>query len=149
MGAVVQGNGVSTRSGRENGTMGPVRYPHEIDIDAIKCIADECRAELGFHTRASFAESLHRNELLVAQLSGRVVGFLRFHHARVGHTTLREVGATSACRGRGLGREPIKALVTHARERGSHAIKLSCPVELPANEFYHSLGHLNAKTHSA
>ena len=136
----MRGNSVSTRSGREDGTKGTVRPPHETDIDAIKCIADECRAELGFHTRASFVESLHRNELLVAQLSGRVVGFLRFRHTRAGHTTRREVGATSSCRSRGLGRALIEALVTYARERGSHAIKLSCPVELPANEFYHSLG---------
>jgi len=110
------------------------------DIDAVKVIADQNRDELGFHTRLSFAESVARAELLVATLEGHPAGFLRFHHTKAGHTTLREVAISSIFRGRGIGRKLILALISAAREIGAASIRLSCPVDLPANGFYRSLG---------
>jgi ribosomal protein S18 acetylase RimI-like enzyme len=110
------------------------------DIDGIKAIADQSRAELGFHTRQSFAESVTKAELLVAAHDGQVVGFLRFHLTRAGHVTLREVATSPSLRGRGIGRALILALVRAGRAGGAGSIRLSCPVELPANEFYRSLG---------
>lgn len=110
------------------------------DVDAIKRIADECRAELGFHTRQSFLDSIQERELLVAFLNGQLTGFLRYHHTRAGHTTLREVAALGHVRGRGIGHALIEALIAEARGTNSALIRLSCPVELPANEFYRSLG---------
>jgi ribosomal protein S18 acetylase RimI-like enzyme len=110
------------------------------DVDAVKSIADAYRAELGFHTGQSFLESLSRRELLVARSEGRIVGFLRFHHTRAGHTTLQEIAtSTNACR-RGVGRRLVSELLSECRGRGSHVIRLSCPVELLANQFYASLG---------
>jgi hypothetical protein len=53
---------------------------------------------------------------------------------------VREIAAFSSCQGRGIGRALVKAIVIHARKHGSHTIRLSCPVELPANEFYSSPG---------
>jgi ribosomal protein S18 acetylase RimI-like enzyme len=110
------------------------------DVDAVKSIADAYRAELGFHTRQSFLESLARRELLVARAEGRIVGFLRFHHTRAGHTTLQEIATCAAVRRRGVGRRLVGELINECRGRGSHVIRLSCPVELPANQFYASLG---------
>ena len=110
------------------------------DIDRIKAIADENRAELGFHTRESFAEGIEKAEILVAVNDGDVAGFLRFHHTQAGHTTLREVATARSFRGRGIGRRLVLALVEGARDAGSGCIRLSCPVELPANHFYQYLG---------
>jgi ribosomal protein S18 acetylase RimI-like enzyme len=110
------------------------------DLDAIKVIADQNRSELGFHTRQSFHESVTQKELLVAAADGRLAGFLRFHATRAGHATLREVAAAADCRGRGVGRALVFALVDRARGAGATSIRLSCPAELPANEFYRSLG---------
>lgn len=110
------------------------------DVDAVKSIADAYRAELGFHTRQSFLESLSRRELLVARVEGRIVGFLRFHHTRAGHTTLQEIAISAAACRRGVGRRLVSELLNECRSRGSHVIRLSCPVELPANRFYASLG---------
>jgi ribosomal protein S18 acetylase RimI-like enzyme len=117
-----------------------VRAARPGDIDPIKTIADDNRAELGFHTRESFSEGIGKAELLVAVSDGKVAGFLRFHHTRAGHTTLREVATARAFRGRGIGRRLVLALLEQARGAGSGSIRLSCPVELPANHFYQSLG---------
>src|SRR5215831_13220661 len=43
-----------------------VRAALASDIDPIKIIADDSRAELGFHTRDSFTEGVDRGEILVA-----------------------------------------------------------------------------------
>jgi ribosomal protein S18 acetylase RimI-like enzyme len=109
------------------------------DVDAVKSIADAYRAELGFHTRQSFLESLSRREILVAR-EGRIVGFLRFHHTRAGHTTLQEIATSAAACRRDVGRRLVSELLAECRARGSHVIRLSCPVELPANQFYANLG---------
>ena len=117
-----------------------IRLATPADVDAIKRTADECRAELGFHTRQSFLECVEKHELLVAVLNGQPAGFLRYHQTRGGHTTLREVAACQIFRGRGIGRALVKRLIAEARNKNSPLIRLSCPVELPANEFYRSLG---------
>ena len=117
-----------------------IRLATPADVDAIKRTADECRAELGFHTRQSFLECVEKHELLVAVLNGQPAGFLRYHQTRAGHTTLREVATCQIFRGRGIGRALVKRLIAEARNTNSPLIRLSCPVELPANEFYRSLG---------
>jgi hypothetical protein len=65
-------------------------------LDPIKRIAEAHRHELGFHTRASFVESVARKELLVTLLDRRPVGFTRFHHTRRQTTTLRELATAKA-----------------------------------------------------
>jgi len=129
---------------------GPVKVRHATlaDIDAVKGIADECRAELGFHTRQSFLESIEKHELLVAVLNGQPAGFLRYHQTRAGHTTLREVATSRIYRGRGIGQALVEKLIAEARNVNSSLIRLSCPVELPANEFYLSLGFRRAHRRS-
>jgi len=125
-----------------------IRLATPADVDAIKQTADECRAELGFHTRQSFLESIEKHELLVAVLNGQPAGFLRYHQTRAGHTTLREVAAARIFRGRGIGQALVERLVAEARNKNSPLIRLSCPVELPANEFYRSLGFRRAHRRS-
>lgn len=126
------------RGGQTSGLT--VRSALPQDIDGVKVIADQNRAELGFHTRQSFIESVAKAELLVAIFDGQLAGFLRFHYTRAGHATLREVATAGSLRGRGIGRALVLALVKAARQVGATSIHLSCPVELPANEFYSSLG---------
>jgi len=125
-----------------------IRLATHADIEPVKAIADDCRFELGFHTRQSFHESIEKHELLVALLGTGLLGFLRFHHTRSGHTTLREVAVSRKIRGCGIGQALVEALVAEARCKNSAFVRLSCPVELPANEFYRSLGFHKPHRHS-
>jgi len=109
-------------------------------IDQIKLIADKHRSELGFHSQQSFIDSCKRNELFVAKISGQVKGFVRFHHRRDHLTTLYEIATAPEARSKGVGRRLIKALIADCQEVGSRCIRLSCPIELPANQFYEKLG---------
>jgi ribosomal protein S18 acetylase RimI-like enzyme len=125
-----------------------VRVAIRRDVEQVKVIADQNRAELGFHTRQSFTDSLTKGELLVAMHEGQLEGFLRFHHTRAGHVTLHEIATAAARRGRGIGRALVLALMNIARERGVASVRLSCPVDLPANHFYQSLGFRRAHRRS-
>jgi len=109
-------------------------------VEVIKRLADAHRVELGFHTRQSFVESLARRELLVAMVDGQPVGFARYHHTRNGYTTLQEIVTIPSMRTMGIGRCLVATLVAECQRRGTRAIRLSCPVELPANRFYQALG---------
>jgi hypothetical protein len=110
------------------------------DITGAKAIADVLRYELGFINTQAFADSSKRGELLVGRDSnGEVVGFARFHHRRDRITTLYEIGV--ARQGAGLGGALIGALEREASRAGSLEIRVKCPIDLPANEFYSASGY--------
>lgn len=112
------------------------------DIDAVKQLADQHRTELGFHSRQVYIDSLEKGELFVATRENQVVGFTRFHHRRDHRTTLYEIAVIADVRGEGIGKKLINALVDDCRRKSSRSIRLSCPVELPANQFYASNGFI-------
>lgn len=110
------------------------------DVDVVKRIADQHRAELGFHARQAYVDSLNKNELLIAKKANQIVGFTRYHHRRDNRTTLYEIAIIPTTRGEGIGRKLIEALVADCQCVSSRCLRLSCPVELPANHFYEAIG---------
>ena len=113
-------------------------------IDAVKRIAEQNRAELGFHARQAYVDSLNKGELLIARVATQVVGFARYHHRRDNLTTLYEIGITPHMQGKGIGHRLIDALIDDCQRMSSRCLRLSCPVELPANQFYRSLGFVRS-----
>jgi GNAT superfamily N-acetyltransferase len=109
-------------------------------VDEIKAIADRHRDELGFHTRQAFIDSAHRGELIAATLGGSVAGFVRFHKRRDYAATIYEVATDPPRRRRGVARRLVEAVVEEARKLGARTLRLSCPAELSANEFYPAVG---------
>lgn len=109
-------------------------------IADVKRIADRLRSQLGFINSSAFKDSLRRGELLIARdRFGVVVGFTRYHHRRDRITTLYEIGVV--CSKRGFGTALILALEANARRAGSLEIRLKCPIDLPANDFYRRRGY--------
>jgi GNAT superfamily N-acetyltransferase len=117
-------------------------------VDRIKSIADEHRSELGFHTRQTFIESLNKGELLAAKVDGQVTGFVRYHHRRDNVTTIYEIATDVRIRSKGIGRHLIDTLIVDCQRTGSRCIRLSCPVELPANGFYERIGFIRSSRRS-
>lgn len=113
-------------------------------IDAIKRIADQCRAELGFHTRQAYVDSLNKDELLIAKRDADVIGFARYHHRRDNRTTLYEIAVTPNIRDKGIGRRLVDALIADCERVSSRCLRLTCPVELPANRFYEAMGFIRS-----
>ena len=113
-------------------------------VDAIKRIADHSRAELGFHTRQAYVDSLNKGELLIAKRDADVVGFARYHHRRDHRTTLYEIAVTPNIRGKGVGRRLVDALIAECQRVSSRCLRLTCPVELPANRFYEAMGFIRS-----
>ena len=117
-------------------------------IDAVKRIADQNRPELGFHVRQAYIDSINKRELLVAKKANQVAGFARYHHRRDNRTTLYEIATTPDIRGKGVGRQLIDALIADCQRVASRCLRLSCPVELPANRFYEAIGFIRSTRRS-
>jgi len=117
-------------------------------IGQIKLIADKHRPELGFHSHQTFTDSSAKSELLVAKINGKVQGFVRFHHRRDHLTTLYEIATAPDVRSKGVGRQLVEALVSDCHGAGSRCIRLFCPAELPANQFYENLGFVRSSRRS-
>ena len=118
------------------------------DIDDVKRIADQHRAELGFHARQAYVDSLSKRELLIAKIDDQIVGFTRYHHRRDNRTTLYEIAVTPDARGKGIGHRLIDALTVDCQRVSSRCLRLSCPVELSANRFYEAVGFIRSKRRS-
>ncbi len=118
------------------------------DVDVVKHIADQHRAELGFHARQAYVDSLNKDELLIAKKDDQVVGFVRYHHRRDNRTTLYEIAIIPHARGKGIGHRLIDALIADCQRVSSRCLRLSCPVELPANRFYEVIGFIRSTRRS-
>ena len=96
--------------------------------------------ELGFVRKVALAESLRRREILVAENSEYVVGFLHYRHRRDQQTTLYNIVVLPEKRQRGIGKRLVNTLLKESRSLGKQQIVLKCPAELPANKFYARIG---------
>ncbi len=110
------------------------------DLDAIKVIADTYRRELGFVLRPALARSITRGEVLVAENSAGLIGFVEYRHRQDEQTTLYHIAVVSNHRQEGVGRSLVDALHSEAWTIGKKIILLKCPSELPAQGFYARLG---------
>lgn len=117
-----------------------VRKATPADLDAIKIIADAHRHELGFVLRPALAESIGRDEVLVAENHQGLIGFVEYHHRRDTQTTLYHVAVIPRYRRQGIGRMLVNALCVEAESLGKRMIRLKCPADLPARSFYACLG---------
>jgi ribosomal protein S18 acetylase RimI-like enzyme len=110
------------------------------DLEVIKTIADEHRDELGFILRPALAESIRREEVIVSENGSGIIGFVEYHHRRDEQTTLYHIAVASDYRRRGIGRSLVSALREEARAFDKRVIRLKCPVDLPAQDFYARMG---------
>lgn len=110
------------------------------DVFAVKEILDEHRVEFGFIPKAVFFEAIDKGWLLVAKLNHFVVGFVRFRHRCDKTTTLYEIAVANHNKRQGIGKALISSFIEHAIRNKQTEIILKCPVGLPANHFYSSLG---------
>lgn len=117
-----------------------VRKATKKDLDAIKELADSHRSELGFVLRPALARSISREEVLIAENSAGVIGFVEYHHREDEQTTLYHIAVRPTHRRKGVGQALVHALRSEAESLGKRRILLKCPTDLPANGFYDRLG---------
>lgn len=110
------------------------------DIDAVKAIADREKRALGFVHRGSLVRAAARGELVVATMGTAVAGFCQLYRRRDGIVSVYHIAVMPEARGTGIGRALLADVGGDAGERGMAAVRLKCPADLPANEFYRHLG---------
>ncbi len=111
---------------------------------AVKRLADQYKQELGFINRAILQKAIEAQSLLVAPLTREpasdIAGFVHFYVRRDHIITLYSIAVAPAHRGQGWGRQLFAALINEAHTRQKSEIRLKCPAELTANDFYEHLG---------
>jgi len=87
------------------------------------------------------------NELLVAELDGRIVGTMQLtftpslSHQGSRRCTIEAVRVDRSCRGRGIGHEMMRWAIKRAREKSCGSIQLTTnAARLDAQRFYESVG---------
>ena len=111
------------------------------NIKEIKNIADTNKKIIGFVLRPALIEAVERKELLVVKArNNRILGFINYHHRKDKQTTIYEICVKAKYRGKGMGRELIKAVANEACILGKDWILLKCPENAPANQFYAQVG---------
>ncbi len=125
-----------------------VRLARKKDLKAVKKLADGHRRELGFVRLPTLQQAVNERRIFVAILnpspafrpSSRIIGFVHFRCCKDGHATIYEIVVAPEWRGKGVGKALVQAVINEAKQRGCSVLRLKCPVDLPANGFYHRLG---------
>ena len=117
-----------------------VRLAEDGDLAGIKAVLDAHRRELGFVPAAAVRTSIGRGWLCVAEQDGAIVGVVDWWARRDSVVVLYSIAVLPPARGHGAGRALLWALIGWAGERGAHMIRLKCPVDLAANDFYQRHG---------
>jgi ribosomal protein S18 acetylase RimI-like enzyme len=122
-------------------------------LAGAKRLADRFKRELGFLNRMTLQKAIESQCVLVIlqpvqdgklavtrQEEPEVVGMVHFYLRRDQTVTLYNIVVAQAYQKRGLGRSLFTALVKMVEKSGKTQIRLKCPAELPANQFYQRLG---------
>jgi len=117
-----------------------IRKATSQDLETIKSLADAHRRELGFVLRPALLRSIKRNEVLVAEDRGKLIGFAEYHHRKDGQTTLYHIAVTHVYRRQGIGQALVEYILKEAKKLGQRFLLLKCPADLPANKFYLAIG---------
>ncbi|MBC8263372.1 MAG: GNAT family N-acetyltransferase [Anaerolineales bacterium] len=123
-----------------------IRKAIPADLDIVKGLADAHKNELGFVLRPALASSIDRGEVIVAENSRGIVGFVEYHHRQDEQTTLYHIAVAPQHRRQGIGQRLVNALVYDAGEHNQRFVLLKCPADLEANKFYERLGFSHVDT---
>ncbi len=117
------------------------------DAPHIIALAEAHEYELGPISKhhSWLIQQIDRGEVFVAKThEGEVIGFVSFHHKHLRedqHTTIHYLCTDSTYRRHGIGKRLMEAVAVDTRLCGNKRITLKCPIQLPANHFYQSIGY--------
>lgn len=109
-------------------------------MPAVKALLDAHRRELGFVPLPALRQALQRGWLYVAGIEDDVLGVIDWWARRDGAVVLYNIAVAPTARARGVGRLLLETMIDWARERDAIEIRLKCPIDLAANQFYARFG---------
>lgn len=115
-----------------------VRFAVETDLTGIKKLANGYKQELGYVMLPALRESIQRRNLVIAEDGGQVVGFVNYRACQDGWSTVYEIAVDKTRRGEHIGAGLLAAV--------PNPIRLKCPVDGAANDFYASQGFTCVRT---
>jgi predicted GNAT family acetyltransferase len=116
------------------------------DLPTLKALADAHRHELGFVHQKALLRSIEREEVFVAQDTDNPIAFVEYHHRKDKQTTIYHIIVKSEFRNQGIGRSLINAVSAESRKLKKEFVRIKCPIDLEANQFYRQIGcHLIRK----
>lgn len=119
-----------------------VRRATADDVAACAAIAGKLRHELGFVRTNGLIDSAAKGRLYVADDGGLIVGFVEFNRPtrgeNVGYSVVYHLAVHPEHRRRDIGRRLLYSV--------PHPVRLKCPVDLAANDFYRAVGFTLVRT---
>lgn len=109
-----------------------LRWGVEADIPQIQRIAKQWSAEIGWVRLPSLKEAAMRRDLFVAVDGDAVIGFINGRRRKDGGYTVYEIAVLRERLRTGVGKSMLHAIYG--------PIRLKCPVDNKANEFYEAQG---------
>lgn len=117
------------------------------DLRTCKLLVDQNRDIFGFIMLPILQESIEKNQIIVADDNGRILGFVRYNHKKRGvETRLYDICVSKESQGLGIGKKLIDSLIQSSLDHGKLEILLYCPGGLPSNSFYEHLGFQKGRT---
>ena len=129
-----------------------IRLARKADIEGAKRIADQNRSELGFVNIAILRIAQSKGWLLVAakweeqRKQDMVIGFANFRIRQDRNATLYEIVVADTHRRTGAGTRLLSELIRRVHLAGGKYVRLKCPEDLSANQFYQKCGFQHIET---
>ena len=129
-----------------------IRLARKTDVEGAKRIADQNRSELGFVNIAILRVAQSKGWLLIAaewedqRKRDVVVGFANFRIRQDKNATLYEIAVADGHRFTGIGTRLISELIRRVHLAGGEYIRLKCPQDINANQFYQKCGFQHGGT---
>ena len=111
------------------------------DKDYIRNIAWQYKAEIGFVNPSSIQDAINRNNLVVAELNGKIIGYQLYRHLkRKPQTTLYNKVVLPDFRRQGIATTLVDYVVSEAIEKGNKFVIVKCVKGLDSNAFHINYG---------
>jgi N-acetylglutamate synthase-like GNAT family acetyltransferase len=110
------------------------------DASEVKTLYDKNSDVFGFQPKQAFKNSVEREEVIVCERAGKIIGYLRFRDRRDMVRKIYDMAVRADMRRRRIGAALINAVLTDASDQGIRHIALKCPEFSDANKFYKAMG---------
>lgn len=111
------------------------------DLDAVYKLANKNAGYIGYIPKPTYKEGIIKNEIIVVEENGKIVGLCNFHKTKKGYTTIYEIVVEKEYRRKGY----RKTMIQYLRDN-KHLLRLKCPTEQEANKFYEKIGFKKVAT---
>lgn len=117
-----------------------VRMGVESDLDYIVALMSRLNDSVGFCPRGAIAERIETRRIVVVEENGEPAGYVNFTNRRDRTTHISQVAVDPAIWRTTAGTSIVSTILRSATQAGSQLVTLRSALDLPANDFWPTVG---------